>query len=91
MSTNLYLGAVNPKGGNLNVANNAPLRIYYCKIWEGNELKRDLVPMQRTFDHKNGLYDNVTGKFYTYYFNDDRGGFDFKAAFPPPGLFIVVR
>ena len=90
-STNLYLGAVNNNYGTLNVANNAPIRIYYCKIWEGNDLKRDLVPMQRTFDHKNGLYDNVTRKFYTYYYNDDKGGAEFKAFIPPPGLIIIVR
>ena len=96
-STNLYLGAVNNNYGTLNVANNAPIRIYYCKIWETNTtehtltLKRDLVPMQRTFDHKNGLYDKVNGKFYTYFYDNDRGGAEFKAFIPPPGLLIIVR
>ncbi len=75
---NLLLGGINPNGGDPNMANCAPIRIYSCKIWEGNELKRDLVPKQRVFDGKNGLYDNVTGNFYAYYGT----GTDFTAVFP---------
>ena len=96
-STNLFLGAVAPYNNTVNYANNAPIRIYSCKIWETNTtehtltLVRDLVPMQRTSDQKNGLYDNVTKKFYTYYYNSDGRGAEFNAAFPPPGLILLLR
>ncbi len=91
--TNLFLGQVNPNGGDVNPTNLSPIRIYSCKIWETNKtentltLKRDLVPKQRVFDGKNGLYDNVTGNFYAYYGNRA----DFTAFIPPPGMVILVR
>ena len=85
---NLFLGQVNPNDQDkLNPTNLAPIRIYSCKIWEGNELKRDLVPRQRTFDNKNGLYDKVTGSFYTYYGT----GADFAAELSPLGGIIIFR
>ena len=80
---NLLLGGVNPNGGDINMANCAPIRIYSCKIWEGNEMKRDLVPRQRVLDGKSGLYDNVTGNFYAYYGSGD----DFTAVIP--GLTVI--
>jgi hypothetical protein len=92
-STNLYLGTLNRAGNGINTDFNSPIRIYSCKIWETNTtaqtltLVRDLVPRQRTLDHKNGLYDSVTGKFYAYWGD----GEDFTAFIPPPGLFILVR
>ena len=79
-STNLFLGQINPKGGNTTPGNLAPIRIYSCKIWENGTPKRDLVPKQRKFDEKNGLYDNVTGNFYAYY----GSGADFTAFIPLP-------
>ena len=91
--TNLFLGQVNPNGGEVNPTNLPPIRIYSCKIWETNKtentltLKRDLVPKQRVFDGKNGLYDNVTGNFYAYYGNRA----DFTAFIPPPGMIVILR
>lgn len=91
--TNLFLGQVNPNGGEVNPTNLSPIRIYSCKIWETNKtentltLKRDLVPKQRVFDGKNGLYDNVTGNFYAYYGNRA----DFTAFIPPPGMIVILR
>ena len=51
----LFLGQVNPNGGDLNPTNLAPIRIYSCKIWENGTPKRNLVPKQRVLDGKNGL------------------------------------
>lgn len=62
-SANLFLGAVNPNGGSVNTANNAPIRIYSCKISENDSLKRDLRPATAN-GVVVGLYDVVGGKFY---------------------------
>ena len=40
-------------------------KIKYCKIWEEDNLIRNLVPCYRKSDNKLGLYDIVNGKFYT--------------------------
>lgn len=40
-------------------------KIKYCKIWEEDNLIRNLVPCYRKSDNKPGLYDIVNGKFYT--------------------------
>ena len=82
---NLFLGTCNRNGDAINPDHNAPIRIYSCKIWEGDELKRNLVPKQRLFDEKNGLYDTVTKCFYAYYGN----GADFTALIP--GMTVIVR
>ena len=84
---NLFLGQVNPNDGKLNPTNVAPIRIYSCKIWENGTPKRDLVPKQRLFDNKNGLYDKVTGNFYTYY--GTRA--DFTAVLSPLETIIRLR
>ena len=91
---NLFLGQVNPNNEDkLNPTNLAPIRIYSCKIWETNrventrELKRLLVPRQRTFDKKNGLYDKIEGVFHTYY----GSGADFSAPLVPFGTTIYLR
>ena len=39
--------------------------LYSYKIWNGNNLVRDLVPCVRKTDSKPGLFDMVNGKFYT--------------------------
>lgn len=39
------------------------VRIYYCKIYEGNDLVRDFVPVRRS-DGVCGLYDKIEGQFY---------------------------
>ena len=82
----LYLCANNPNGGSANVDQIPPIRIYSCRIWEDGDLVRDLVPVQRVFDGKNGLRDNVTGNFYGYYGTRT----DFTVHFPS-GLVIIVR
>ncbi len=90
--TDLLLGQVNRNGGDLNPTNCAPIRIYSCKIWETNTmahtltLVRDLVPKQRVFDGKNGLYDRVTGNFYAYYGDEE----DFTASVIPEGVIFIV-
>ena len=86
-SKSLYLGALNPNGDSANVNYIPPIRIYYCKIWEDGELVRDMVPVQRVYDGKCGLLDNVTTNFYGYY--GDRA--DFTAGNPPRGLAVFVR
>ena len=82
----LFLGQVNPNGGNLNPTNLAPIRIYSCKIWENGTPKRNLVPKQRVLDGKNGLYDTVTGYFYAYY--GDKA--DFTAELSPTGCMLII-
>jgi hypothetical protein len=39
-------------------------KLYYCKIWDGDTLVRDFVPMQH-IDGQRGLFDKVTNEFYT--------------------------
>ncbi len=42
-----------------------PLYAYYFKLWNGNELIRNLVPCYRTSDSVIGMYDTVNDLFYT--------------------------
>ena len=88
-SHRLFLGAMNSNGNwnNFKPELIAPIRIYYCKIWEDGEPVMDLAPVQRVFDGKNGLHDTVTDNFYAYY----GAQADFTAFIPPPGLVIIVR
>lgn len=86
-SKDLYLCGHNPNGGSANVDYIPPIRIYYCKIWEDGELVRDMVPVQRVFDGKCGLLDNVATNFYGYY--GTRA--DYTAGNPPRGLVVFVR
>jgi uncharacterized repeat protein (TIGR02543 family) len=64
---NLYIGLFrmgNPDGGWY--GNYAQAKLYYAKITdENNNLIRDLVPVRRISDYVVGLYDKVTGNFYT--------------------------
>ena len=39
--------------------------LYGAKIWENNILVRHLIPAVRKVDNKPGMYDKVTGNFYT--------------------------
>lgn len=39
-------------------------KIYYCKIYDNNELVRDLVPGIRKSDNVICMYDKVTGTFF---------------------------
>ena len=40
-------------------------KIYYCKIWSGNDLVRNLIPCFRKSDNEVGLYDLINNVFYT--------------------------
>ena len=40
------------------------MRLYSCRIYDGDALARDLVPARRQQDSAVGLYDTVTGAFY---------------------------
>ena len=86
ISKDLYLCGHNPNGGSANVDYIPPIRIYYCKIWEDGELVRDMVPVQRVYDGKSGLLDNVTTNFYGYYGTRT----DFTAHFSS-GMLIILR
>lgn len=41
------------------------LPLYYCKIWQGGSLVRDLRPAKRLSDGKVGLLDKVSNQLYT--------------------------
>ena len=43
---------------------NVKMRLYGCRIWEGDELVRDFVPVRRVADSAVGLYDLAGGGFY---------------------------
>ena len=55
-----------------NIAHWAKLRVYYFKIYEGNTLVKDLIPVYRMADGAMGLYDQQND---AYYFNAGRGKF----------------
>lgn len=40
-------------------------KIYYLKIYDGNVLVRDFIPVIRNIDNKIGLYDKTTKQFFT--------------------------
>jgi len=40
-------------------------RIYYLKITEGNQLVRNFIPARRNSDNALGMYDTVSGTFFT--------------------------
>ena len=40
-------------------------KLYYFKIYEGEELIRDFIPCYKKEDNTIGMYDTVEGKFYT--------------------------
>ena len=47
------------------LTNYAKAKLYYCKIYDGDTLVRDFVPVVDTESDKAGLYDRVNDKFYT--------------------------
>ena len=55
-----------------NIAHWAKLRVYYFKIYEGNTLVKDFIPVYRMTDGAMGLYDQLND---AYYFNAGRGKF----------------
>jgi len=58
---------------NLGARFNTKAKMYFAKIWdEDNALARNFVPAQRISDSVVGMYDTVTGTFFT---NAGSGGF----------------
>lgn len=47
-------------------------KLYYCKIWDNEELVRYFTPVYKIEDNTPGLYDLIQRKFYT---NDGIGNF----------------
>lgn len=41
------------------------MRLYYYKIWKDGEIVRDFIPCYRVADNVAGLYDKVSGTFFT--------------------------
>lgn len=52
--------------GAYNQANACNAYIYYFKFWDGDTLARDMVPVKRLSDNKNGMWDFVTESFYVF-------------------------
>lgn len=50
-------------GGGRNASSD--VRIFSCKLYDGETLVRDFVPSIRIADNKPGMYDTVNGVFYT--------------------------
>lgn len=63
------LFGLNQKGGCIFPAKAA---IYYCKVMEGDVVKRDFVPARRLSDGVLGMFDKENGKFYA---NNGSGSF----------------
>lgn len=55
-------------------------KIYYCKIWDNDILVRDFIPVKRVSDNTIGIYDRVSGAFFT-----NSGAGDFTAG-PSKGM-----
>lgn len=53
-----------------NIGNYAKARLYACKIYDGDDLVRDFIPVLDTDSGKAGLYDNIDGVFYASKDND---------------------
>ena len=64
-----YIFARNTAG---TVAEYSSRKLYYLKIYDGEQLVRDFIPCYRISDNVAGLYDLVENKFYT---NDGTGEF----------------
>ena len=58
---NLILFGYNNAG---TINNDFKGKIYYCKIWQNNELVRDYIPCRKESDGKIGMYDLVSNTFY---------------------------
>lgn len=61
---NMWLFAINR--GNLSVDFRANcVQLYFCKIWDNGTLVREFIPCYRKSDEKPGMYDMITGTFFT--------------------------
>lgn len=59
-----YLFSQNYKN-TANTVADGQYRLYYCKMWNGDTLVRDFIPVIRNVDNKIGLYDKTTKQFFT--------------------------
>ena len=64
---NIYLFAINNNStsSSINLSQYGKNRIYYFKIYDGNNKIRNFIPCYRNSDNKTGLYDLVNNVFYT--------------------------
>lgn len=63
---NAFLASVEKVGsGSASTTFPFTLPLYYCKIWQGGSLVRDLRPAKRLSDGKVGLLDKVSNQLYT--------------------------
>ena len=71
-SKNIYLFNISQGG----TAENrfGKFKLYYCKIWQGDTLVRDFVPVLDT-EGKACLYDNVSKE---YFYNSGSGEFSYQ-------------
>lgn len=50
---------------NAGINQQSSYKLYYCKIYDNGSLVRDFIPAMRKIDSVIGLFDLVTGNFYT--------------------------
>lgn len=65
--------------------NYANMRMYSCKIYEGANLVKDLIPCKRLVDNVLGVYDKVSKQFYITH-----GSGEFTAGNPIVGNLIYI-
>ena len=63
-SLNLYLFCRNVNNAQ-DTGLSYPIRVYYCRMWQGVNIVRNFVPVKRKSDSVYGLYDTINGVFYT--------------------------
>lgn len=63
-SLNLYLFCRNVDGAQ-DTGLSYPVRVYYCRMWQGQGIVRNFVPVKRKSDSVYGLYDTINNVFYT--------------------------
>ena len=63
-SLNLYLFCRNVNNAQ-DASYSHPIRVYYCRMWQGVNLVRNFVPVKRKSDSVYGLYDTINNVFYT--------------------------
>ncbi len=59
----MFMFANNSSGSPTSISTNNT-EIYYCKIWNGDTLVRDFIPVKRDSDNAIGMYDLVTKTFF---------------------------
>ncbi|MCQ2581297.1 MAG: hypothetical protein MJ164_03985 [Alphaproteobacteria bacterium] len=61
-TNNLWMFAVNNMGAS---QYHFTGKVYYVKLWNGDDLVRSYIPARRNSDTKIGMYDTVSGTFFT--------------------------